>query len=233
MSSKTYQNNLKRNILPSEEEPAAEEKQAFVPEVKIEPTSAPARVATEAFAMPVLPGMNKGYDVRVSSSQDDKDKKIRLFTASLASTGALPDAKWRKPTTDFFLTQAREDEDVENPPLKVRMSFLPSPAPEAVASAKGKSPVEKGHDLLRRMAADQMKKTPEEAAACAALDAYKKQQIEAIQKDRETLTALRTAIHSLGLDKELDFMTEKGSALSTSANQAPVSLDAPAQTAVR
>jgi hypothetical protein len=50
------------------------------------------------------------------------------------------------------------------------------------------------------------KKTPEEAAACAAIDAYKKQQLQAIQSDRQTLKALQDAIKQLGLQKELNFM---------------------------
>ena len=45
-------------------------------------------------------------------------------------------------------------------------------------------------------------------AVCAAIDAYKKRQLAAIESDRKTLAALQSAISQLGLNKQLDFMVD-------------------------
>jgi len=241
MSSKTYNENVRRNIIEPEASVADEEQkeQPFVAEVQIAPPAVATPLASSAaateFLMPAMPGMNKGYELRTTSTQETEDKKIRLFASSLQAGTNPPEAKWKTPSAKNLLAQQQEDEDLEYPPLNIRMSFLPARNIPPPPSPALKSAPEKGHDLLRQMAEIKKKesKTPEEAAACAALEAYKKQQIDAIQRDRETLAALREAIHSLGLEKELDFMTEKGSALSTSANQTPVPLDAQPTTTVR
>ena len=56
-----------------------------------------------------------------------------------------------------------------------------------------------------------------DAAACAALDAYKKRQLEAIESDRQTLTALQNAIAQLGLQKQLDFLPGVSGSLNAQA----------------
>jgi hypothetical protein len=69
-----------------------------------------------------------------------------------------------------------------------------------------------------------------DAAACAALDAYKKRQLAAIESDRQTLSALQNAIAQLGLNKQLDFMIGAGGSLgkqATSATNADTQTSAP------
>jgi hypothetical protein len=244
VSSKTYNENIRRHLLDPDEEKAKTNEQEkganFVSETQVQPPSTAAPLAsspsTTAFLMPAMPGMNKGFDVQISSTEDEESKKIRLITPDMSPDGKLPDKKWKTPSAKNLLVQERESEDRENPPLNVRMTFLPPQYTPPIPSPQHESAPRKGHDKLRQMTENKKKtapKTPEEIAAYAALDAYKKQQLDAIQSDRQTLTALQKAIHSLGLEKQLDFMTEQGSRLNTSDNQTPAPSGAPSLPDIR
>jgi hypothetical protein len=106
----------------------------------------------------------------------------------------------------------------ENAPLDVRMSFLPP------ARALPKKPVLAAATPPKPVAPPS---TAPDTAACAAIDAYKKRQLAAIQSDRETLKALQNAISQLGLNKQLDFMASADSKIDAPADK-PVLMDMPA-----
>jgi hypothetical protein len=71
------------------------------------------------------------------------------------------------------------------------------------------------------------KKSPADLAACAAIDAYKKRQLDAIEGDRRTLDALQTAIKQLGLEKQLSFMTGAQGSVGSQAENVPANVDMP------
>lgn len=163
--------------------------------------------------------VNKGFDMSVGTTQEDDEKQDQSAPEDLAGP-ALQDRDW-KPLKDIITrpsTAKQAGEYDATPPLTVRKSFLPSLRITPTPSPTHESAVKKGHDYFRKLTEKNYKKkekpkTPEEAAACAALDAYKKRQLDALQSDRQTLKALQNAIRSLGLSAQLDFMTEPDSAL--------------------
>ena len=235
MSSKTYEANIRRGIEPPAESPEAEKKE--------EPVAPPAPVVTApkinpavaALSPPVLPGLNKGFNLQVSSTEDEDGKKIHLSPSLTPGDVRLPEKKWLTPTAKDIFSKLGEDEDKEASPLKVRMSFLPAQNLTPTPSPDHDSATKRGHEQARKIAeaSKPPEKTPEEAAACAALDAYKKQQLDAIQSDRQTLTALQNAIKSLGLSKQLDFITKKDSALNATDSLTSVTASVPAETSTR
>lgn len=166
----------------------------------------------DSFRTPLLPGINKGFNVEVESTED----KNIVTEFEMRDGVSLSEGEWKSLPASSATDAGKGDEE-ENQPLKVRMTYLPSKVPLPLPKAERSTAPRKGHDLMRRLA-EQKKikpKTPEEAAACRALNAYKKQQIDAIQSDRETLKALQDAIKSLGFTKQMQFMVEQGSALSS------------------
>ncbi len=219
MSSESYDINQKRRP----QEPQAKEIPAVQPQTTENLPEPPLSEAAETenadasalqdFHTPLMPGMNKGLLVRVDSTEEKKIKDFEDFEAK-----RLSDKNWKTPLEKFSL-QANAEQDDENdaPPLKIRKSFLPSPNIAPAPSVQRESSVKKGHEALRRRAQTAPKPIPkskEDAEACAALESYKKQQLDAIESDRQTLTALQEAIRALGLTKQLKFMTEQGGALS-------------------
>ncbi len=221
VSSQTYNDNLLRRPPPPEQGKSAEEEPenkmaAAAPAPEVKPPPRPPMV----FSTPVLPGLNKGFNVQVSST-DDIDEKTTPTPAAAPDAAPdirLPDKNWAPPSEKSLMSKAHngENDGQEASPLNVRMTFLPSQNVVPITSPEHESAEKKAHALLKKLAEEKKKtpaKTPEEAAACAALDAYKQQQLDAIQSDRQTLKALQDAIHSLGLGKKLDFMSQQGSTL--------------------
>ncbi len=234
MSSKTYESNIRRGIVPKEEPAESEKKEE--PAAKPTPVIAVPKIdpAVAALSPPAMPGLNKGFNLLVSTTEDEDDKKIRLSPTLKPGEVRLPEKRWLAPSAKNVFSKL-EDDDIATSPLRVRMTFLPAQSVTPVPSPDRPSALKKGHEAMRKMAEEkkQPEKTPEEAAACAALDAYKKQQLDAIQSDRQTLTALQNAIKSLGFSKQLDFITNKGSALNTPAGPMPVTASAPEETSIR
>ena len=213
------------------------------PKVEPEPPPPPPAPAVSAIAapkrpidLPILPGLNKGFAVHVNSTDDD-------YVPPPASAGGKPIApdihlsekKWADPVVTAHSRKADDSED--NTPLNVRMSFLPNQKITPIPSPEHPSALELGRAELLKKGVVKKKDpkqppapTPEDAAACAALEAYKKQQLDAIQGDRQTLQALQDAIKSLGLQKQLGFIAGSESALSTPMPQSPATIDIPAST---
>lgn len=107
-------------------------------------------------------------------------------------------------------------------PIKLRLAPLPvakiEPIPAGPATPRERAKLaelnnktkKKAKAVIEEQKKNKTKQTPEVTAACKALDAYKRNQLQAIESDRKTLDALRAAITELGLDKKLDFMTDAG-----------------------
>jgi hypothetical protein len=198
-----------------------------------------------SFRTPPLPGMNNGYHVEVSSTSDKRQKEEDTLEGEQSADIALPDKNWKPLSIKPPVKAASEDDsEAEGKPLEVRMSYLPSRNVKQSPALERESAARKGHEYMRKLAEEKRNAhvpkatTPEEAAACKALEDLKKQQLVAIQRDRETLKALQEAIRSLGLSKQLDFITEQDSFLSTPVNgmsvsATPLTASAPANTSIR
>ena len=194
--------------------------------------SEPAAVA-RAINPPVMPGVNKGYAVRVDSTEDQAETLPVVPAESVKPQDVrLREQNWQ-PLNEFAKTvdaSASQDDPDASRPLAVRMTFLPSGDIAPVTAEK-----EKPGRLERRgletppVAKKTTVPVPGENVACvAAIDAYKKKQVSALQSDRQTLEALQAAITQLGLQKQLDFLTNAQGSVSVQANGASdVKMDFP------
>lgn len=155
---------------------------------------------TRPISIPLMPGVNKGYDVHVTSTAE----AVETTESQNRAPGTLNSANWQK-AEDAANQMAKKNGagGIDEPAaLNVRMSFLPDRAVVPVNSPEKRK-------LIRPTTLAEMPKpkTPAEAATCAAIDADKKRQLQAIQNDQKTLQALQAAIQELGLNKDLDFLT--------------------------
>jgi hypothetical protein len=187
---------------------------------------------TRPIDLPVMPGLNKGFTMRATSTEEDNAASASVINADASSTANddihLTDKNWQSPASTGQNKMGVSATGGEGEaPLAVRLSFLPdskimpTPTPDhESAQQAARLAYEIGLRPQPQAAADK-KAQP---AVCAAIDAYKKQQLTAIQSDRETLKALQDAIAALGLQKQLGFMTSSESTLG--------GLQTPAQAAV-
>jgi hypothetical protein len=223
MSFDHYKDADKRGILPAKppepaDSPTSDTGASGAPTLAAPTVAAP----TRPIDLPVMPGLNKGFTVQVNSTVDEQPAPSAA-AGDVEKTSPVSDKNWQSPASVQTAKKA-EDDDTEDVPLNVRLSYLPNQKVTPVASPDRPSALKAGHVALEKLlaakAAQQAPKTPAETAACAAIDAHKKQELAAIQSDRETLKALQDAIHSLGLDKQLDFMQGgNNSALNLSEKQ--------------
>jgi hypothetical protein len=240
MSFDHYKDADKRGILPPKPtvpEPAPVAEETLAPTAPGE-SAAPPQIAAPARPLdpPLMPGLNKGYTVKVTSTEDDTTPSpAPVINAAAPADIHLADKNWQLPQAAVrYQTNANGDEE-EAAPLAVRMTFLPNakvtpePTPD-YTSAQHAARQTLAQGVVKPKQAE---KTAPELAACAAIDAYKKQQLDAIQSDRQTLKSLQDAIASLGLQKQLGFMTGTDSALNASGRSTPMNIDIPAQTNIR
>jgi hypothetical protein len=192
-------------------------------------TAASARPTLAAIAAPqrplnppLMPGMNKGFSVPVTSTEDDRRPLIApvAATAPVAPGDMLRDMDWQDAADAArrqAMTAAANDRDEDSPkPLDVRYSALPNTDIAPLEPTLAKHNHGRPAPGAKPQVAEKEKpaaKSATDLAACAAIDAYKKRQLEAIQGDRQTLQALQEAIIQLGLQKELGFMTGSNSTL--------------------
>jgi hypothetical protein len=234
MSSQSYINALRRHPL---EDPI--KKEPTLPPVSEAPSPAPvvAKLPPAPFLPPTMPGLNKGFNVVVDSAEDVEEPKAHTSAPNAPKDIQLSEKNWMTPSAKKALIKEQDDEDRDSPPLKVRMTFLPAQSADPSPGPEKESALKKARALLRKNAEDKKRdqaKAEQEASDLAALDAFKKQQLDAIQSDRETLKALQDAIHSLGLAKQMSFMAGQGSKLNTPPeNQTPDTASASPETSVR
>ena len=202
-----------------------------------EPVPQTAAEPSRPLNLPVMPGLGQGYEIKISSTEDDDaggvleqpnrplnlpvmpglgqsmpvqgnamaSNKTNALGAQLTGLATQPELQlagslWQDAKSAASLTDEDEEgSESKRTPLSVRLANLPdsriTPIPEGS--------VIKPHSPTPAKVAAKSKRNPE---VCAAITAYKKQQLAAIESDRQTLNALQAAIADLGLDKKLDFM---------------------------
>lgn len=163
---------------------------------------------------PVMPGLNSGFDVKVDSTADDTTSAAHLTHLEDNPDLQLPPTSWQnaKQAAKNGLQTRKEGEET---PLDVRLTYLPQqPAAKHPKKAKKEEAPVKAAQAPAPPAAD--------AVDRAAVDAYKKRQLEAIESDRQTLKALQDAIAQLGLQKELNFMTGASGSVNNTSAPAPL-----------
>lgn len=194
---------------------------AVEPQPLSEPTvAAPMRPLN----LPLLPGISNGMSVQVDSTLNDKAlMPVQIVTKDNGESDLhLQEENWQD-AADAARKHSEENNaslDADHQPLQVRMSFLPNPKIVPVTQPQRKLRPRIA-DLpstprppLRRETAEAQKASAE----CAAIDQYKKEQLQALEGDRKTLQALQAAISDLGLSKELNFMTGANGAKNNAAN---------------
>ncbi|MDR3449693.1 MAG: hypothetical protein P4M15_08120 [Alphaproteobacteria bacterium] len=226
MSFDHYKDADKRGTLDKINPPPAPEPVA----APVEPVKPTVAAPVRPIDLPVMPGLNKGFEMQVNSTEDE----TRLSAALKAANSAAPDSpvsdkNWQDPGSVYHTKSDQKNGDDDTPPLDVRLSYLPNDKITPVPDADHIS----AHHLARQALEKGLTSTrPEEkapvAAACAAITAYKKQQLDAIQSDQQTLKALQDAIASLGLQKQLGFMTNGGGSLNLNGAQSSAKMDMPA-----
>jgi len=245
MSLQSYENHEQRHPEPKKLEKAAPDPVLPSDAAAVSEPASKDSVVTK-IEEPAMPGMNRGFNIKVHSTDDETERESQITTAEPSKPGPSEE-KWKS------LSQEKTDneeksEDVEgsdSPSSKVRMTFLPSrnilpaPKPEHVSGQKNpreffKKLAEEERNKKRDAQKKNARATPEDKAASEVLEAYRKQQLEAIQSDRQTLKALQNAIRSLGLTERLDFVAEGGSLLAAPKdNQTTVPDGAPQQMETR
>jgi len=171
---------------------------------------------------PPLPGLNKDFDVRVNSTEDDHWKPEATVTHLDTQPEIDLQGKWQDAAKTARMnkdkTQILENEDGKTA-YDVRLSYLPgriTPIPK-MAKAEAKKPelpqTKMPEATVAAAKPKELEKPKIDQAACAALEAYKQRQLQAIESDRKTLKALQDAISQLGLGKQLDFMNGAGGSL--------------------
>ncbi len=142
----------------------------------------------------------------VGSTADDDHEPVILNDK--VSDLSIPKSSWRDAVQLARSKKVMSDDDQNSDPLDVRFTYLPATSSPVTKAQKPviASIVKKTETAEAKPPAPVTAAPPADPAACAAIDAYKKRQLAAIESDRETLTALQTAIAQLGLQKKLDFM---------------------------
>lgn len=185
--------------LPSEQAPSNEK--MAEPARPLDLPSLPAMKPVETLEAPSTEEENKAF-----LADKDRWKKIENFDEeSQESVAAGADEKNQRA-------------------LSVRFPFLPSPDVKAIPDERISKSVVDRQKLLRDNGAVKKKtakskpklQTEEEAQACEALNDYRRRQLEAMESDRQTLSALRKALSELGLQDRLKFMADGESVPKTS-----------------
>jgi len=175
---------------------------------------------------PQLPGVNKNFDIRVDSTEDDHLLPVvKPDKDDDKDSNGLPDSAWKNASDVAHQNKAdsaKSESGGDTSSANVRFTPLPPwfvPPHKTAAASITPVPV-KAPPPIVKVAQPVIPSPPPpvskaDAAACAALDAYKKHQLEAIESDRQTLTALQNAIAQLGLQKQLDFLPGVNGSLQT------------------
>ncbi|HUY69155.1 MAG TPA: hypothetical protein VMV79_07625 [Alphaproteobacteria bacterium] len=177
-------------------QPAPAVKPPILATAVVPPPVAPA-VLQEPLRTPAMPGLNNGFDIRVSSTASGAP----LNPDGLLPLG-MPDNNWQNAAAAARLLAERKMlAEAHAGPPEIPFTALPDPG------------VLPSYDLPhtpkpKPRVAETPMPSAREKAACAAIDAYKKRQLEAIKSDQQTLAALQGAIKKLGLQKKLDFLVD-------------------------
>ena len=176
-----------------------------------QPSAAPAVAApVRPINIPVMPAVVNNFGLQIDSTAEAvTESPAQIVTKEDGESDiALDRQNWRDAaeTAREQADQLRNaSSDGERVPLNVRLTYLPNP--KIIPNEKPTRPL---RQRLTEMPAPPKQAVPETkkqpTPECAAIDTYKKKQLEAIQSDRKTLEALQSAIADLGLQKQLNFM---------------------------
>lgn len=186
--------------------------------------------------IPVMPTVVRSYTVQVDSTAE----AVTPSTAEVVTKEdgepdiALQEQNWRDATEmarEHADDQRNVNSDGERVALSVRLSYRPNPkiAPKEQPGRPLRARISEIPTAPKKVLPDLKKPTAE----CAAIDTYKKKQLEAIQSDRKTLEALQSAIAELGLQKQLNFMPgahQETSGITPVGGSTPVPETAPVAT---
>ena len=168
---------------------------------------------TRPLDLPILPAMNSGYNIPVETTASDN---VATSPAQIVQKDdGNSDLHFKEQNWQDAAEIARQHADERNgvnadndhPPIEVRLSFLPDPKIVPAFNAPKKPRLRMVEVPTAPKPIPAVAEAPK-TAECAAVDMYKKKQLEDIQSDRQTLQALQAAISDLGLQKQLNFMTE-------------------------
>lgn len=210
---------------PVQVEAKVEEKQTLIP--------------TRPLNLPVMPGINKGYELLISSTVEDEpvlaqpSRPLNLpvlpgFNQRKYDTPEQENTELANDTNDQTILKLAGSlwQDAKSatklaksgkPILNIRLAGLPdsSIAPVPAGAATKKRSVIAASTPVPEVEPQPTTRNPE---VCAAVTAHKKRQLAAIESDRQTLNALQAAIAELGLSKQLDFMNSAKGSLNIQAN---------------
>jgi hypothetical protein len=153
---------------------------------------------TRPLNLPVMPGVGQSKTTENPSTGAEGEKPA----------SEINDQKWKDAKTTAKKAAKGEMEERQIP-INVRLATLPDNKTKPIAGG----PIIKPHkkNQQEETAPRPLKQKQQEAEkmnteACAAITAYRKKQLAAIESDRQTLNALQAAITEMGLDKKLDFL---------------------------
>ena len=195
------------------------------PSLKITVPAVEAPVAAKTVAaparpvdLPVMPAMTGSIMLKVDSTAEQTQAQIG------AGKDGHPDLVLREKGWRDATEEARKEADQiradntggDREPLDVRMSYLPNPkiTPISVAATVV-------HPRVGEVMSTPKPILERKTASCSPeLDKERQRQLDAIESDRKTLQALQSAITDLGLQKQLNFMTNASKGVTVDAAQA-------------
>lgn len=164
------------------------------------PVTAPAPVVPPVrdVKAPVMPTLNSGFDMHVDSTSDSEERaRAQVKNLETHPDLQLPATRWQNAAEAARRKTKKEEESA----VDVRMTYLP----QLPATTRAKKMKKEAAPLAK--AAPPTPEQESDAKIRAALDAYKKKELQALESDRQTLQALQDAISQLGLSKDLNFLT--------------------------
>jgi|GEM_PF-1921691 len=178
-----------------------------------------------ALNLPVMPGLGDTGSTRVSAIYPSATD----ITGTEGELGNLPESMWEDATTSSLNPDEADTLERERSQLNVRLAGLPN---SQITPIPGKPATKQRSALIAKTTFPKLASknattpkaatvtTPRNPEVCAALTAYKRQQLAAIEKDRETLFALQAAVTELGLTQKLDFLNSVTGSLNNRGNMA-------------
>jgi len=180
----------------------------------------PEEISLKAMTLPLLPGINRGFDLHISSTNDEEtaeaetaDPKMFIAPTRKIQPPIMPMVNQSTSgESDGQETKAAADgeEQEQRSPLNIRFAKLPNSKFAVLSLPPVIKPKENDQSAARPAEKQKQETVSKQAQACEAPLVRRKRQLEAIESDRQTLKALQSAIAELGLDKELNFSRGAG-----------------------
>lgn len=172
-----------------------------------------------ALNYPVMPSARDASALSVKSTEEEGGQMFQEKKSWLGFDEAEVESEKEEQAERLRLT-------LDPSLFKVRFATLPRPDFSSIPSARvTTSQIDKDKKSLKArepapVTAASPEKKKEQAEACEAMSEIRKRQLEAMESDRQTLSALKNALTDLGLVDKLSFMTSSQSLLSEGASSA-------------